>query len=117
MFFSFVHTHNKYTLYKILTQIDNKHLGILTLSVFYGAHKGNQKYFENIYKIYDSLPSEKIWSGKAYNSFKAKADSYKDDLENMVNILNSYVSVIKELNTQSTTLHGDISSVCSVNEE
>lgn len=71
----------------------------------------------NIYKIYDSLPSEKIWSGKAYNSFKTKADSYKDDLEKMVNILNSYVSVIKELNTQSTTLHGDISSVCSVNEE
>ena len=44
---------NTYTIdYKILTQIDNKHLGILTLSVFYGAHKGNQKYFENILSEY-----------------------------------------------------------------
>ena len=71
----------------------------------------------NIYKIYNSLPSEKIWSGKAYNSFKTKADSYKTDLDNIVNVLNSYVDVIKELNTQSNTLHGEISSVCNLNEE
>ena len=71
----------------------------------------------NIYKIYNSLPSEKIWSGKAYNSFKNKAESYKTDLDNIVNILNSYVSVIKELNSQSTVLHGEISSVCGLDEE
>ncbi len=71
----------------------------------------------NIYKTFDSLPGERIWSGEAYNSFKTKADSYKSDLENIVNILNSYVSVLDEVDTKFGLLYGDVSSICTLDEE
>ncbi len=71
----------------------------------------------NIYKVFDSFPTEKIWSGEAYDSFKVKADSYKENLEETINILNSYVSVINEMSTQFEILHEDVSGICVIDKE
>lgn len=71
----------------------------------------------DIYKTIESLPKDKIWSGEAYDSFKLKADSYKENLNESVNILKSYVSVITEMSSQFETLHEDVSNLCVLDKE
>lgn len=71
----------------------------------------------DIYKTIDSLPTDRIWSGEAYDSFKLKADSYKENLEESINILKSYVSVITEMSSQFEILHKDVSNLCVLDKE
>lgn len=71
----------------------------------------------DIYKVYNSLDAEKIWSGEAFDSFKTKANSYKKDLDNAVKLLNSFESILTEMSTQFTTTHKEVSELCMLDEE